>query len=310
MITSLLFDYNIEKIVFNGTKKFKNFEFSVEKIYEILNVEKNYRILNTNLQHLYFFLRFIEIKIYIRRVERQKTKHPLIKGRYKMKNYTQSQKSIYEKLENQIKKAIEELENKLAAFSCIDYFPKKDGTQKENFSLNFGLKGVGVYYKDERWGTIENVHPVEISLGYGFRPYEKNGFLVPSSVQIAVKPRYCQETNEYIDNFNACTDTIYFSCSDVTDFLGFSAKDNPEKITAENILKLIKIFWIGRLTERLNLHKKELERLPEFFEKAVEIANYLVTEIGKTSEFSYIHKFFYDNFENKDVYFLCNLENK
>lgn len=34
---------------------FKNFEFSVEKIYEILNVEKNYRILNTNLQHLFFF---------------------------------------------------------------------------------------------------------------------------------------------------------------------------------------------------------------------------------------------------------------
>lgn len=227
-----------------------------------------------------------------------------------MSNYTNSQKSIYEKLENQIKKAIEELENKIAAFSNIEYFPKKDGTQKENFSLNFGLKGVGVSYKDKRWGKIENVHPVEISLEYGFRPYTKNGVLVPSSVNIAVKPRYSQDTHEYIDNFNYCTETIYFSSSDVTEFLGFDAKENPEKITAENILKLIKVFWIGYLTERLNTHKKELERLPEFFDKAIEISNYLVNEIEKTGKFSYIHHFFYDNFENKDVYFLCNLKNK
>lgn len=225
-------------------------------------------------------------------------------------NYTHSQKSIYEKLENQIKKAIEELENKIEAFSVIDYFPKKDGTPKENFALNFGLKGVGVSYKDRRWGKVENVHPVDISLDYGFSPYEKNGVLVPSSVQIAVKPRYNQDKHEYIDNFKYCSDTIYFSSSDVTDFLGFGAKENPEKITAEKVLKLIKVFWIGNLTERLNKTKKELERLPEFFEKSIEISNYLVTEIGKTAEFSFIHNFYYDNFENKDVYFLCNLKNK
>lgn len=227
-----------------------------------------------------------------------------------MTNYTHSQKSIYEKLENQIKKAIEELENKIAAFSCIDYYPKKDGSQKDNFSLNFGLKDVGVYYKDKRCGKIVNVHPVDITLDYGFRPYEKNGVLVPSSVKISVKPRYNQERNEYLDGFNACTDKIYFSSSDVKEFMGFDAKESPEKITAENILKLIKVFWIGYLSERLNTHKKELERLPEFFDRAIEISNYLVTEIGKTGEFPYIHSFFYDNFENKDVYYLCNLENK
>lgn len=224
--------------------------------------------------------------------------------------YTHSQKSIYEKLENQIKKEIEELENKIEAFGKIDYYPKKDGGQKDNFSMNFGLKGVGVSYKDKRLGKIENVHPVDITLDYGFRPYEKNGVLVPSSVNISVKPRYNQEKKEYLDDFSYCSDKIYFSSSDVTDFLGFDARENPEKITAENILKLIKVFWIGCLTESLETHKKELEMLPEFFGKAIEISNYLVTEIGKTAEFSYIHKFFYDNFENKDVYFLCNLENK
>lgn len=227
-----------------------------------------------------------------------------------MINYTHAQKSIYEKLENQIKKAIEELENKIAAFGNIEYCPKKDGTPKDNFALNFGLKGVGVSYKDQRWGKIENVHPVEISLGYGFRPYKKNGVLVPSAVQISVKPRYCQAKNEYLDGFSACTDTIYLSSSDVTDFLGFDAKENPEKITAENILKLIKVFWIGLLTDRLKTHKKELERLPEFFEKAIEISNYLVTEVGKTAEFSFVHNFYYENFKNKDVYFLCDLANK
>ena len=60
----------------------------------------------------------------------------------------------------------------------------------------------------------------------------------------------------------------------------------------------------------MNTHKKELGRLPEFFDKAIEISNYLVTEIGKTGEFSFIHNFYYDNFENKDVYSLCDLKNK
>ena len=83
-----------------------------------------------------------------------------------------------------------------------------------------------------------------------------------------------------------------------------------QQVAAAAAKNIVKVFWIGCLTERLNTHKKELERLPEFFKKAVEISNYLVTEIGKTDEFPYIHNFFYDNFENKDVYFLCNLENK
>lgn len=223
---------------------------------------------------------------------------------------THSQKSIYDKLEKQIKDSIKELENKIIAFSNIEYFPKKDGTQKENFSLNFGLKGVGVSYKDKRCGKVENIHPVEVSLKYGSRPYSVNGVLVPSSLEIAVKPRYSREKNEYLDNFNYCTDTIYFSCSDVKDFLGFDAKENPEKITAENILKLIRVFWIENLTKRLNTHKEELEKLPFFFENAIKISNNLVTEINKTGEFSFIHHFYYDNFENKDVYFLCNLKNK
>lgn len=228
----------------------------------------------------------------------------------KYENLTHSQKSIYDKLEKQIKDSIKELENKIIAFSNIEYFPKKDGTQKENFSLNFGLKGLGVSYKGKRWGKVENIHPVNVSLEYGFRPYSVNGVLVPSSVKIAVNPRYSQEKNEYLDNFKYCTDTIYFSCSDVKEFLGFDADKNPEKITAENILKLIRVFWIDELTQRLNTHKEELEKLPFFFENSIKISNYLVNEINKTGEFSFIHNFYYNNFENKDVYFLCNLKNK
>ena len=227
-----------------------------------------------------------------------------------MTNYTHCQQSIFDKLKNQIKDTIKELENKIIAFNNIEYFPKKDGTQKENFSLNFGLKGFGVFYKDKRWGKVENVHPVNVTLDYGFRPYSVHGVLVPSSLQISAKPRYSQEKNEFLDNFNYCTDTIYLSCKDVIEFLGFDAKENPEKITAENMLKLIREFWVDCLTKRLNTHKEELEKLPFFFDNAIEISNYLIKEIGKTANYSFIHHFFYDNFENKDVYFLCNLKDK
>ena len=228
----------------------------------------------------------------------------------KYENLTHSQKSIYDKLEKQIKDEIKELENKIIAFSKIDYFPKKNGKQKENFSLNFGLKDVGVSYKDKRWGKVENVHPVNVTLDYGYRPLYKNGLYVPSSVQISVKARYCHEKNEYLDNFSYCTDTIYFSCSDVKEFLGFDVNENPEKITAETILKLIRVFWIENLTKRLQNHKEELEKLPFFFENAIKISNFLVKEVNNTYKFSFIHNFYYGNFERKDVFLLCNLKEK
>lgn len=225
----------------------------------------------------------------------------------KYENLTHSQKSIYDSLEKEIKDSINETENKIKGVSEIEFFPKKDGTEKENFSLNFGLKNYGVSYKAERWGKRENVHPVNISLDYGYsRMYNSK----PTGVKILVAPVFDYEKREYLNNFKYFDDSIYFSCSDVKNFLGFDVSEEPQKLTAKKVFELITIYYKNMLSERLKNYKEELEKLPKFFEKSIEISNYLIKEIGKTSVFSHIHSFYYRNFENKDVYFLCNLDNK
>lgn len=225
----------------------------------------------------------------------------------KYENLTHSQKSIYGKLEKEIKDSINETENKIEAVSEIEFFPKKDGTEKENFSLNFGLKNYGVSYKAKIRGKTENIHPVNIYLDYGYiRLYNTQ----PTSVKLIISPVFDYEKREYLNNFKHFDDSIYFSCSDVKNFLGFDVSEEPQKLTAKKVFELITIYYKNMLSERLNNHKEELKQLPKYFEKAIEISNYLIKEVGKTSKFSFIHSFFYDNFENKDVYFLCNLENK
>ena len=225
----------------------------------------------------------------------------------KYENLTHSQKSIYDKLEKQIKDSINDTENKIKGVSEIEFFPKKDGTEKENFSLNFGLKNYGVSYKAERWGKRENVHPVNISLDYGYiRMYNS----APTGVKILVAPVFDYEKREYLNNFKYFDDSIYFSCSDVENFLGFDVSKEPQKLTAKKVFELITIYYKNMLSERLENYKEELKQLPKLFEKSIEISNYLIKEVGKTSKFSHIHSFYYNNFDNKDVYFLCNLENK
>lgn len=225
----------------------------------------------------------------------------------KYENLTHSQKSIYDKLEKEIKDYIADLENKIAAISEIEFYPKKNGTEKANFSLNFGLKNWGVSYTATRCGKTENIHPVNISLDYGYsRVYNSK----PTGVKILVSPVFDYEKREYLNNFKYFDDSIYFSCSDVKNFLGFDVSEEPQKLTAKKVFELITIYYKNCLIESLNTHKEELKQLPKYFEKAIEISNNLIKEVGKTSKYSFINSFFYNNFENKDVYFLCNLDNK
>lgn len=225
----------------------------------------------------------------------------------KYENLTHSQKSIYDNLEKEIKDYIADLENKIAAISEIEFYPKKDGTEKANFSLNFGLKNWGVSYTAKRWGKTENVHPVDVWLEYGIWGDKK----APTGVKFRISPVFDYEKREYLSNFKYVdAESVYFSCSDVKNFLGFDVSEEPQKLTAKKVFELITIYYKNCLIERLNTHKEELKQLPKYFEKAIEISNNLIKEVEKTSKFSFIHSFYYRNFKNKDVYFLCNLDNK
>lgn len=220
----------------------------------------------------------------------------------KYESLTNSQKSIFDRLEKEIKDYIAVLENKIAAISEIEYYPKKDGTEKANFSLNFGLKNFGVSYTAKRWGKTENIHPVDVWLdyGYGF----KNS---PVGVKFRISPVFDYEKREYLSNFKYVdVENIYFSFKEVKNFLGLDESEEFKNPTAKKVFELITVYYKNELYERLKNYKEELEKLPFFFEKAIKISNYLMNEVNKTSEFTFIHSFYYQNFENKDVYCLSD----
>lgn len=50
------------------------------------------------------------------------------------------EKANFEALENQILEGIAKSQDVVNALELLEFFPKKDGSEKANFSLNFGLR--------------------------------------------------------------------------------------------------------------------------------------------------------------------------
>ena len=54
-------------------------------------------------------------------------------------NMTNGQKYIADQIRNQLEKYIKEYTDKINAVAFLKFYPKKDGTEKANFALNFGM---------------------------------------------------------------------------------------------------------------------------------------------------------------------------
>lgn len=225
------------------------------------------------------------------------------------KTLNHSQIHVFEKLENQINKNIQDCENLINGLNCIEFYPKKDGTEKSNFKMNFGLcKPFGENYTITRWnGAKENCR---------FAVIEKNGLYQNKITSISIKLRpqtnYDSSTEvlpetpfkRYID------DEIYLNCKDVDNFAGFNVSENQDKINAKFVFNLIKNYYIPQQIKRLENYKKELKELPKYFDKFIDMACKMQEIVKNTSEFSTLHHFAYENFEAKQTYYILKNEYK
>lgn len=215
---------------------------------------------------------------------------------------TNSQRSIFERLEKELKDQITETENKIKAVNLLEYCPKKDGTPKQNFGLNFGLvKPWGESYRVKRWNNqVETNRFVEVWLERNF-----NGN--PTGVNFRFKPYYDdgKGTDEKPETgFKYFDDIVYFGWDGFEKWAGFDTSKEPERVNAEFSFKVIKEFYMDNKKKSLEGYKKELEELPEWFSKALEMARKMGELVESSNHLTTIHSFMYGNFEAKEIYYL------
>lgn len=219
------------------------------------------------------------------------------------KTLSSSKRSIFERLEKEIQDTIGSAENELRAIELLAYCPKKDGTPKQNFSLNFGL--VDPWGESYKWATnyqgVETVRFVDVTLDrdiYGrkitgvifkFRPYhddEKGTDPKPGT------------------NYKFFEGHIYFCFDGFANWAGFDTDKEPEKIDAQFVFRAIKEYYADKKREALEGYRRELKELPKWFKKACDMAHKMRELVEGTEHLSTIHSFMYGNFEAKEIYYL------
>lgn len=220
-----------------------------------------------------------------------------------------SQKSVYEKLENDIKRNIDYYENLVAALKCIEYHPKKDGTPKANFKMNFGLCApfgdsfTIIWNYDREIIRYCDIYPTF------------NCWNEIMGVKISMHPRTKNTRNfnegeqetpfkDYVD------ESFYIDYVEFYEFCGFNIRENQDKITPEFIYNAIKNFYLPEKEKALETTKRELEELPIYFRAFIDMANKMSELVKTTKGFTTICHFAHENFDAKEVYYIVDEEFK
>lgn len=193
---------------------------------------------------------------------------------------TNSQKYIYGKMKKDIEEGIKKYSNIVQAIERIKLYPKKDGKEKANFALNFGLD-IGETYTIKWGGTNgeEKRRYVHIAL-------ESNYNNKVNSVKFSISPIWEGEGENRKQILEFTEHSIWFNCE--------KYKKGLEDHSAKGILELIKGPYLEDMKENLNRYKKDLEQLPTIFEKMVEAANNLQKFINSTADNAVIHRYAYE----------------
>lgn len=213
-----------------------------------------------------------------------------------------SKLSIFEKIEHDIQESIKTTKNELAAIELLAYCPKKDGTPKANFSLNFGLVAPwGESYKVKNWnGTVENRRFAEAWFGHDYSG-KRN--------EIKFRFRPYHDDNKGTDprpetNFQYFEGNVYFGTRDFDEWAGFDTRKEPERMDAPFVFRAIKEYYAGLRSGYLEIYERELKELPKWFDKAIKMAVKMRELVDATEGLSHVHSFIYRNFTAYDTYSL------
>ena len=175
----------------------------------------------------------------------------------KMLNY--SELYIFERLEREINEYIKREKNRIAALENLVFKPKKDGSEKQNFALNFELKqGAGINTQSGKFWRFVDAW------------YDVNTF-VNGQPKTGVKVKFWSLGDApYSESFE---EYIYFSWTDLKKILGYDLSEHQEKINAKMCFELFKNYSLPQAKEHLQSYEKHLKELPKDFKNLVECAN-------------------------------------
>lgn len=205
------------------------------------------------------------------------------------KSLNNSELYIFERLEHELNEYIKREKNRIAALENLVFTPKKDGSEKQNFALNFELKqGAGIKnQRGEFWRFVSAW-------------YEYNNF-AKGQPKTELKVKFWSFGDApYTESF---TENIYFSWTDLKTFLGYDLSENQEKINAKMCFELLKCFSLPQAKERLQEYEKQLNELPKDFKNLVDYAN-KIQGFYKSFKNSVVSSWAYWNFKGNELHYL------
>ena len=198
------------------------------------------------------------------------------------KTLNHSELYIFERLEHELNEYINREKNRIAALDNLVFTPKKDGSEKQNFALNFELKQ-GAGFKNQRgefWRFV--------NAWYDINTFAKGQ--PKTGVQLKFwslgDAPYSESFEEY----------IYFSWTDLEKFLGYDLSEHQDKINAKMCFELFKNYSLPQAKEHLQNYEKQLNELPKDFKNLVECAN-KIESLYKSIKNSVASSWAYRNFK-------------
>lgn len=205
------------------------------------------------------------------------------------KTLNHSELYIFERLERELNEYIKREKNRIAALENLIFTPKKDGSEKQNFALNFELKqGAGINTQSGKFWRFVDAY------------YDFNNF-VTGQPKTGVKLKFWSLGDApYSESFD---EFIYFSWTDLKKFLGYDLSEHQEKINAKMVFELLKNYSLPQAKESLKGYEKQLKELPKDFKKLVEYAN-KINAFYKSFKNSVVNSWAYCNFKGNDLHYL------
>lgn len=219
------------------------------------------------------------------------------------KTLSNSQRYVFERLEKELQDKIDKTQNELNALELLAYCPKKDGTPKSNFALNFGLVAPwGESYKwASRYQGIETRRYVEIWFD---RSLVKGDI---TDVKFRFKPYWDDENGtdpKPATNFEYFEGTLYMRPDAFKEWAGFDIEKEQSKIDAPFVFKALKEYYADKRRAALEGYRNEIKELPKWFKKACDMARKMRDLVDGTEHLTTIHSFMYSNFEAKETHYL------
>ena len=205
------------------------------------------------------------------------------------KTLNHSELYIFERLEHELNEYIKREKNRIAALDNLVFTPKKDGSEKQNFALNFELKQ-GAGFKNQRgefWRFVTAW-------------YEHNNFVKGQPITEVKVKFWSIGDAPFSESF---TENIYFSWTDLKKFLGFDLSEHQDLINAKMVFELLKKFSLPQAKEHLQGYEKQLNELPKDFKNLVEYAN-KINAFYKSFKNSVVSSWAYWNFKGNELHYL------